>query len=243
MENKQILFKTQAIQLRKTGLSYNEIKKEIPVAKSTLSLWLKDIALSPRHRKRLYTKQIAILSLGPQSQKERRMREVEKIISEAKNEVRYPLSFEAQMLFGAAIYWAEGNKTHDFEITNSDPQLILLMVKWFEKILGVGVERLSARLNIYPQQNNMDLKKFWSQLTGIPLNNFGKSFIKPISSGYKKNNLYYGTIKIRVIKGTDFRYRIYGWIQAVLQDITSQSDLVQKKWESLRDIPRPVNLK
>ncbi len=240
--NSNKILKEKAIRLRKEGLSYREIKQKIGVSKSTLSGWLKVVELTPKQKERLYTKQIAILSLGPQSQKERREREVKNIINNAKNEVKLPLSFETQMLFGAAIYWAEGNKKNGFAITNSDPDLVLLMVKWFEKILGVGVDRLDVRLNIYEQQNEQDLKKFWSQLTGVPLENFGKSFVKPANKGYKKNNLYYGTIKIRVKKGEDFRHRIYGWIRSVLQDITQESELAQNEWKSLREVQRPVNL-
>lgn len=59
--------KSRAIQLRKRGLSYNEIKRNINVSKSTLSYWLKLIPLKPEHQKRLYTKQIRILSRGSQS--------------------------------------------------------------------------------------------------------------------------------------------------------------------------------
>jgi len=84
------------------------------------------------------------------------------------------------------------------------------MVKWFKEVLKISPETLKANLNIYPQQNEQEIKQFWSELTGIPLENFGKSYIKPLSKGYKKNNLYYGTIKIRVLKGTNLRYRVFG---------------------------------
>jgi len=234
--------KIKAIKLRKKGLSYNEIKKSVKVAKSTLSLWLKNISLSPKHRKRLYTKQISILSMGSQSQKERRQREVNKIIENAEKEIRFPLTQETYRLFGAALYWAEGDKTRNFSITNSDPCLISFMVGWFKKILNIPPKNLKAWLNIYPQQNELKIKKFWSQLTGIPLKSFGKSFVKPLSKNYKKNNLYYGTIKIHVLKGTDARYRVYGWTKAVLKEIDPQAELIQKRWKSLREVPRPVNL-
>lgn len=234
--------KSKAIKLRKKGLSYNEIKKEVKVAKSTLSLWLKTVPLTPEQRKQLYTKQISILSRGPQSQKERRKREIAKIIKEAGKEIQLPLSPQVYKLFGAALYWAEGSKTKGFEITNSDPSFILFIVKWLKKVLGVPSSRLKVKLNIYPQQNDQELKQFWAQLTGIPLANFNKSFVKPLNKDYKKNNLYYGTIGISVLRGTDFRHRVYGWIKAILKDIVPRTELAQKEWESLREIARPVNL-
>ena len=234
--------KAKAIELRKKGLSYGEIKKEVHVAKSTLSLWLKAIPLTEKQKKRLYTKSVLILARGPQSQKERRLREIAKIIEEAEKEIQLPLSFETYRLIGAFLYWAEGDKTKNFEITNSDPYFILFMVKWLQRALGVFPQNLRAWLNIYPQQDELELKQFWSQLTSIPIKNFGKSFVKPPNKGYKKNNLYFGTIKIYVQKGIDMRHRVFGWIKAVLKDIAPEVELTQKEWKSLKEVPRPANI-
>lgn len=234
--------KTKAIKLRKKGLSYGEIKKKINVSKSTLSYWLKIIPLTQKQKKRLYTNSVLILSRGPQNQKKRRKREIAKIIEEAEKEIQLPLSFEIYKLFGAALYWAEGSKTKEFKITNSDPDFILFMVRWFEKVMSASPSQLKAKLNIYSQQNEQELKVFWPQLTSISLENFNKSFIKPPNKGYKKNNLYYGTTRIRVSKGTNFRHQVYGWIKTVLKDITPQSELVQKEWKSLKETPLLVNI-
>lgn len=234
--------KLKAIELRKKGWSYGEIKKEAKVAKSTLSLWLKTIPLTPELKKRFYTARILNLARGPQSQKERRLREITKIINEAEKKIELPLSLKTYRLLGAALYWAEGNKTKGFEVTNSDPHFILFMVRWFEKVFRISPEKLKASLNIYPQQNEQKIKKFWSQLTNVPLENFNKSFVKPLNRGYKKNNLYYGTIKIYVPKGIDMRHRVYGWIKAVLKDIAPDVELSQKEWKSLKETPRPANI-
>jgi len=42
--------KEKAIKLRKRGFSYSEILREIPVAKSTLSLWLRSVGLAKKQR-------------------------------------------------------------------------------------------------------------------------------------------------------------------------------------------------
>ena len=241
MKNYNVL-KIKAVKLRKTGLSYGDIKKKLNVSKSTLSLWLKDVELTSEQKEKLYTNSILILSSGPQSQKERRKREINNIIENAEQEIKLPLSTETFRLFGAALYWAEGRKSRDFEITNSDPNLIIFIVKWFNKVFGVLPDRLSARLNIYPQQNDLKIKKFWADLTGIPLKNFGKSYVKPLNKNYKKNNLYYGTIKIRVQRGIDMRHKVYGWVKAVLKEFNEKIDITEKKWVSLKKTSRPVNI-
>lgn len=237
------LLKQEAEELRREGLSYREIRKKIPVSKSTLSLWLKSVLLSQQQKDRLYTKQIEILSRGHQSQKERRLREIEKITSDAQREIESPLSFETYRLFGAALYWAEGAKTNGCVIVNSDPHLIIFMVRWIERVFKILPSTLKAWLNIYSQQNDEEAKGFWSQLTGIPIENFGKSFIKPANKNFKKNNLYYGTIRIRVPRGTDLRLRIFGWVRAALKDFDLSVDLAQKEWKCLKEMSRPVNLR
>ena len=239
-----ITLKTKAVELRQKGASYGEIKRQLEVSKSTLSAWLKDIPLKEEYKKKFYTNRILNLARGTQSQKERRQREIAEIIKNAKEEISKSISLESYRLFGTALYWAEGNKKHELGITNSDPYLILFMVKWFEKILNVPPTTLKVWLNIYPQQNELSIKKFWSELTGIPLANFGKSFIKPLNKNYKKNTLYYGTIRVTVPKGTDMRHRIFGWTKAVLHDISKQAESTQQKWKSLHvKRTQPVNLK
>lgn len=242
MEKNYTLLKAEAIKFRKDGLSYNKIKEKLNVSKSTLSYWLKNVHLKPEYRERLYTSRIRNLARGPQSQKERRLREIEKIIEAAEKEIKAPLSFEAYRLMGAALYWAEGSKGNTFEITNSDPYFILFIVRWVESIFKIPAKIFKARLNIYPQQNELKIKKFWSDLTSIPLKNFGKTYVKPLSTGYRKNNLYYGTIKIYVPKSTDRKHRVFGWISKTLKDIDPKVKFVEKKWHSLTKGSRPVNL-
>lgn len=234
--------KKQAIYLRKKGLSYGEISQKIKIAKSTLSLWLKNVPLPVEAKKRLYTKQILILSKGPQSQKERRKREIENIIKKASKEIPPKISVLTLKLMGACLYWAEGSKEKLLILTNSDPTLILFFVHWVKKLFGIPPQKLKAKLNIYPQQNEKKIKKFWSELTGIPLKNFGKTYIKPKNKGYKKNNLYYGTIRIEVPKSVNLRYQIKGWLEGALKNIIKKSELIQLKWETLKKITRPINL-
>ncbi|MDE2001408.1 MAG: hypothetical protein KGI60_02475 [Patescibacteria group bacterium] len=232
----------RATDLRKKGLSYNEIRKEIGVSKSTLSTWLKMVPLAAEHKERFYTKQIYILSLGSKSQKERRAREVADIVRRAEEEVSSPVSFEAYRLMGAALYWAEGSKYNMFELTNSDPRLILFFVRWVDLVFGVRSGQLKMRLNIHAQQDESEIKKFWSELTGIPLANFGKTYIKPPGRGFKKNNLYYGTARVEVPRSVDMRHRVFGWIKGATRSMDRDIEFIERKWHSLKEKERPINL-
>ena len=244
MDPLYIKLKKKATTLRtKEGLSYGSIAKQLKISKSTVSYWLRTVKITHKQQKKLYSNQVIHLNTGPNSQKNRRIREVDRIIEEATLEIKKPLSMETYRLFGAALYWAEGSKKSMFDMTNSDPYLILFWVKWLDKIFNIPAIELKPWLNIYPQQDEKKIKKFWSELTGIPVNNFGKSYVKPFSKNYKKNNLYYGTIRVSVRKSTDYRYRVYAWTQAVLKDIAPEITLLQRKWSDLRTVARPANMK
>lgn len=234
--------KKKALSMRKRGLSYTVIGKELNISKSTLSFWLKSIPLSKKHRERLYTARIKNMSLGSKSNKERRQREVDTIIGSAMEEVFFPISPDAYRLLGAALYWAEGSKGGAIEVTNSDPVLILFMTHWLADMFKISPTTFRAWLNIYIGQDDRALKRFWSSLTGIPISQFGTSFVKPSSKGVKRNNLYYGTIKVRVPKSTDDKHRIYGWLKGALRKYEKESEAVQKKWMHLRYVEKAVNL-
>ncbi len=235
-------YKEVAIRLRRKGLSYREIKREINVSKSTLSSWLKNIALSPGQRKRLYTKQVAILNLGSHCHHIRRQQEIARLISSAQGEVPSLLSQDTLKLIGAAIYWAEGRKKGAFGVTNSDPALILFMIVWLKRVFGVKPTNIKAWLNIYSQQNENQLISFWSELTGIPIKNFGKSFVKPENKNYKRNTLYYGTIQLQVFKSTDLQLRTQGLIRGLIKRTNPKLSSTLLRWEGLREIQRTINL-
>ncbi|MES2213476.1 MAG: hypothetical protein V4473_01375 [Patescibacteria group bacterium] len=231
--------KRKAKILRSKGKSYNEIAQILKISKNTARYWCKDIILKDADQKRLYTKGVLLLAKGQYGSHERRRKEIAKINDNAAKEILFPLHPDTYKLFGAALYWAEGNKVNDFTVTNSDPLLIQFMTQWFCNVFGLTPNDFKAHLNIYPQQDDFEIKKFWSDITGIPLDRFGKTFVKPLNKNYKKNTLYYGTIKVRVNKGTDYRHRVFGWINTVLKNMKQDVEITERKWYKLRANMRP----
>ncbi|HCG76995.1 MAG: hypothetical protein COZ37_04415 [bacterium (Candidatus Ratteibacteria) CG_4_10_14_3_um_filter_41_18] len=75
--------KLRARELRKNGLSYNEIKKILHVSKSTLSLWCRDITLSGEFENRLAQRKLKGALKGSivnaKKQQRKRIAETEKI--------------------------------------------------------------------------------------------------------------------------------------------------------------------
>lgn len=213
--------KIEAIRLRKLGKSYSEIRKKVKVSKSTLSLWLRDIKLTPAQKGRLYiTLRRRNAYKGAKVQQERRIERTKQIIAEAKKEVKY--FFENPLfLSGLMLYWAEGDKSDEQEtvkFSNSDPAMIMLMMKWFRKICKVPENKFRVCLHIHELHCRKDMESYWSKITGVPLNQFHKIQIKPTSLRHRRNRLYNGTCVIR-INNVDLFRRIKGWKLGIIKKL------------------------
>lgn len=194
----------KAIELRKKGYSYNDILKEVPVSKSTLSKYLKDLPLTQQEKQYLKTRNDSNISKGRvKAATAHRMRRIVRdgfLFQEARKEY---LVMEKDPFFhiGICLYWAEGSKRNQiFAFTNSDADMIKLMVVWIERFLGVSKSDIKARLfthKPFAQENN---EKYWSDTSGIPLENFRKTIYKPTGLLVKKHPNYKGCLRIELGK-------------------------------------------
>ncbi len=205
----------KASDLRKRGLSYKDILKTVPVSKSTISRWCKDISLT-KEQKSALGRRYDVALRGSKAVQSKRRAEVEKITEVAKAEI------------GTMLYWAEGNKTEFAGVTNSDPDLIRVMMKWFRDICKVPEDKFRAHLHIHSGQDEIKMKEYWSEVAGIPLGQFGKSFVKKEGSGHRKNVLYNGTIKINVFN-KNLLHKILGWIEGFKSSFRGASSMVEQQ--------------
>lgn len=219
---RDLLLHQRALFLRKKkGYSYNEILEEIPVAKSTLSEWLRHIELSSAQRDRLKEKgRQAAFHLGEWNRKKRQM-EVMKIREVAEKQISI-LTQDQFFIAGIMLYWAEGDKGgKGVQISNADPILIQFMMGWFRKCLYISEDRFTASIHYHRGQNEQDMRIFWSNLTGIPLSHFRKGFCKPPGTGHRKHYLHWGVFRIRIRRATNLFHQIMGWKNGLIKERVS----------------------
>lgn len=218
--------KNRAIVLRKEGKSYSQIQEVLHIAKSTLSYWLRDVALSNEAQQRITKRGRAISTEALIERnkgqtviaKERAVRIREEAKEEAKSYMGDPL-----FVAGTSLYWAEGykrgasgSKWKCVDFTNADPEMVLVMMQFFRKFCSVDEGRFKVQLIAHPNVNMQAAVTYWSALTEIPESQFIKTCTSlSIRSGQKRsNNLTYGTVHIRVYDVKLF-FRIIGWIDGV----------------------------
>ena len=203
--------KLTAIKLRKRGLSYKDILDKIDVSKSSLSLWLRDIELTPKQQEKLFVGREKSRYFAGSKKKAIRILQTNDIIDKSKREAS---SFIGSPLFlaGLSLYWAEGTKNSNESVrfSNSDKAMIELMMRWFREICNVPEKKFRVQIHMHNLHCQPDLEKYWSHIVGVPRRQFYKTYIKETSLGQRKNILYNGTCTITVNSRELFR-KIVGW--------------------------------
>jgi hypothetical protein len=149
--------------LRAQGWTLLEIATELGVAKSSVSLWVRDVAFVPRRpsgspdRKR-----------GLHPQRIAKLREIDALDREGIARVGI-MSDQAFLVAGAALYAGEGSKT-DGQVLfpNSDPRMIAFFCAWLRRFFDIDESRLRLRLYLHQGLDLDAATAFWAELTGIP---------------------------------------------------------------------------
>ncbi len=212
-------YKIQAIKLRKKGLSYSEILKSIPVAKSTLALWLHSVGLSKKQKQRLTDKKLASALRGAARKKEIRIQKTQTIFQEAAKDIKN-ISQRELFLIGVALYWAEGSKQKDNNISarvrfsNSDPKMIKLFLLWLDKICGIKYPNIRCDLYIHEKASVINAKSFWEKKINTPIQGI---YYKKSKFTKRKNigDNYFGLISVNIKQSADLNRKISGWIESI----------------------------
>ena len=205
--------KEKAIRLRKKGLSYNEILQEIDVSKSSLSLWLRDVKLTNKQKRRLKAKvkeggeYIRSIREGVRSEWHESKRR--KLLSVAQVKMDpYLLSHNGLAFVGAALYWAEGNRSQ-FRFSNTDLDMVKLYLKWLRQVLKVPTSRIKCRVAKVHLGHGLsydEVEEKWSKLTRVPRSQFLTPNVlqKGEEISLRKNVHPYGMLTVEVIRPQQF---------------------------------------
>ncbi len=206
----------KAILLRQQGQSLNDIAARLRVAKATVSLWVRDIKLTQAQRNSLTKRGFSMDAI--EKRRINRIRNTSirhrRVIDEAKKRIK-ELSPHELLLVGSALYWGEGGKTirASARISNSDPNIIRFMMRFFREVCKVQEEKFRGHVHTFSHLNARQAERYWSGISGIPVRNFYKTYVKKSrASRDKKDSLPFGTVQIYV-NDTNLFLTISGWIE------------------------------
>ncbi len=213
--------KERAIEMRKRGMSYRDILDEVKVAKSSLSLWLKDFPLTDYEKKALKKRRTSNITRGRIKVagilRNRRLSRESVWLDEARKTFR---KYKHEPFFhtGVALYWAEGSKrVNQWGFTNSDEEMSLVMIKWLEKYIEVKKLELHFRLYIHKLYAHENCELWWQNKLGVQAVQFGKTTYKPSGRGVKKRPQYKGCVRIEVRKSKGLLLKMKFWQNMLIE--------------------------
>lgn len=201
--------KNRAIELRKKGFSYREILRTVHVSKSSLSAWLKDTPLSENERRLLKDRIHGNITRGRlkaaaalRANREQRDRilfsKMETLFKKHKHEYLF--------LIGIALYWAEGtHRSNFFAFTNSDPEMVSVLLDWIERYFQLERKEIKVRLYIHKPYAHEHCEEHWSKRIHVPIKNFKKTIFKPSGRLVKKRPEYKGCLRVELTNGLAHR--------------------------------------
>lgn len=209
----------QCVKLRKAGLSYSEIRKKIPVAKSTLQNWLTFAGLTQTHehleiqlRKRLEKRQAAI-----EASRITREKNADKEINNFSLKYKEFLD-DPFFVAGIMLYEAEGSKGNHCVLSNSDFRIIQMFVRFLEKYFFLDRKK-NMHFRVYIHEiRSSDLNKikgFWSKKLDISVGCIALSWKRNIVTQRRTNVDYVGQLAVSV-SGVSFFTRKLRYLSSII---------------------------
>lgn len=166
-----------------------DIAGHLGVSRSSVSQWTRHIPvdLGPRR-------------LGPRRPNvlERRKAAEIAVLLEAGKERIGTLSERDLLVAGIALYAGEGSKTGDrVGFTNSDPRMVALFCVWLRRFFDIDESRLRVSLYLHEGLDLSATCLFWSERTGIPVDQFTRPYRAVPDAGIRNNKHEHGCISVR----------------------------------------------
>jgi transcriptional regulator with XRE-family HTH domain len=204
----KVVEQERARELRAGAWTLKEIAAELGVAKSSVSIWVRDVPFEPRPRSTARRR-------GPNRLQQRKAAEIEALLEEGRRRIG-PLSEQEFLVAGAALYAGEGAKRDGVvKLANSDPRMIDFFCRWLRAFFDVDESRL--RVNLYLHEG-LDLDSavaFWVDVTSIPPEQFTKPYRAIPDSSIRRSKHPMGCPAVAYASTTTHR-AVMGLVQALL---------------------------
>lgn len=215
----QLELREEAKRLRQKGFSLKEIAEKLKIAKSTASVWLRDIILDSKVQKRLKERQLLGQYKTIQIKKAKR----EKLLSYYKKEAlkqisQIKFSRKIYKLLCALLFWCEGGKNTQSHVQfiNSEPLLIKTFVSLLRSAFEIDEKKFRVLMHLHEYHNEEKQKKFWSETTGIPETQFTKTYWKPHTKKRERNG-YQGCVRVSYYDAHVAR-QLHSWYNAFAEE-------------------------
>ncbi len=224
--------RVRARELRGQGLDYEEIAAALGVAKSSVSLWVRDLPTPARLSYEECRKRSAE-GARRYWETERPAREARRAAArEAAAAAIGELTEREILIAGAIAYWCEGSKSKPYRrsdrvaFMNSDPSLIKFFLRFLDTTRTPRTD-LAFRVFIHESADVESAQRFWMDVTGASPGQFLTPALKRHNPKTVRKNVgenYHGCLRIDVRRGADLYRKIEGWATAGMAGRRAQAE-------------------
>jgi transposase-like protein len=196
---------------REEGASMKQIARRLGVSVSSVSLWVRDVELSPDQQAALRNKVSGGWSANARAARRRRRESQE-------HGRRLVEGTDPLFLAGCMLFWAEGSKERNSVVfVNADPEMIAFFKRVLTTTFGVPDSKFRVACNLFADHaaRQAEIEDFWLEKLQLPRSCLRRSTVNAYSRHSQKNRrnrLPYGTCRL-VVCDTAVAQAIYGAIQ------------------------------
>lgn len=95
------------------------------------------------------------------------------------------------------LYLGEGFKGDECGMGNSDPLILRFFINSLVKLYNIDIKKIKCDLHLRADQNDLQMKKYWSAELGVPLENFRKTSFDKRTEGKATFEDYKGVCIVR----------------------------------------------
>ena len=122
-------------------------------------------------------------------------------------------------MIALGLYLGEGTKSNliSVRLSNSDPNLVNIFLKFLKIICGVETKKIKLWLTLHSDISTKEAGRFWSKRLNIPLSQFSRSVIVDHhnNGSYRKKSIY-GTATI-CVHNMKLRKILQDWIDEIIE--------------------------
>ncbi|MFO7592241.1 MAG: hypothetical protein R6X23_15365 [Acidimicrobiia bacterium] len=194
--------------LRAQGVTLADIATRLGVAKSSVSVWVRDVPFTPSKRRTGARRR-------PHPAHDRKVREIEECDAEGRRLIG-TLSEDAFLAAGVALYAGEGSKRDGcVSFANTDARMIGFFCSWLRHFFEIDESRLRVALYLHEGLDLDAATTHWSEETRVPRTQFRKPYRPVADGGFRTSKHVYGCCYIRY--GCSRTHRlVMGLVRALL---------------------------
>jgi hypothetical protein len=173
-----------------------------------LSLWVRDVPFVPSKRR-----------YGPQRRPhpwhEAKLREIHQLNVLGRHLIGV-LAEHSFLVAGVALYAAEGAKQDGSVIfANTDATMVRFFCRWLRRVFVIDEARLRVRVYLHQGLDLDAAETFWSDISGVPRNQFTKPYRAVARHGIRNNKHEFGCVYV-TYSSSEVHRSIMGLVRALL---------------------------